>query len=268
MARLYNPKLLYDPATMPLVDEADTFGCTFVRFHWVPTEAEQRLIDAHWRPLFYRHSLINTKMALATHAGAGVPGWDPFYGMSEVEKDALSSDEYYRLSDQSLGTKIARGLPVKPTGLTNDPRLPERAPEPHGGDLQDYLAGPAGGDILLMLQQAKEHYHDCVRAEYNSLVIQHTTLKAGSWAERAKLAGVAPPTLEDAHKAYQKRLSGPKQEKPWWAPQRTVIPGLWREWEIVEVERERARQNAVERAWQRAEAATKSVLGQTWGGGT
>jgi hypothetical protein len=255
MMTLYDPKVLYDPATMPLVDEADTFGCSFVRFHWVPSEAEQRLIDAHWRPLFYRHSLINTKMSLATGAGVGVPGWDPFYGLTEAEKDTLEGDAYYSISDQGLGTKLARGQRVEPTGLADDPRLPEQEP----------AAAPV--DIVQMLRDAAARYEAGVQAEHTKMLAEYAALKSGSWAQRAAAPKVAP-TLAEARKAYQERLCGPKEpERPWWCAPPTVIPGAWHEWEIVEIERERARQDRVEAAWQRAEAAYKSI-NPTWGGGT
>lgn len=251
MAHFYDPKTIYDPATMPLVEGHDlTNGCTFVRFHWVPTESEQRKIDAHWRPDFYRHSLINTKMALATHAGVGVPGWDLFYGMSEGEKDALSSEEYMRLSEQSLGTRMARGQRIEPTGLADDPRLPERA---------------TPVDIVQMLRDAGARFEAGVQAEHAKMLAEHAAQKSGTWAQRAS-ATRTPPTLADARKAYQERqrwrLGGGFEEAQapsWCSWKPPVVPGVWHEWEIVEIERERARQDAVERAWQRAEASYKSI---------
>jgi hypothetical protein len=257
MARLYlwEPKIIYDRATMPLVKGHDlTNGCTFVRFHWVPTEWEQEAIDGHWRPDFYRHSLINTKMSLATGAGVGVPGWDPFYGMSEAEKEALEGDEYFRVADKSLGTKIARGQRIRPTGLATDPRLPPRDSEPRT-------------DIVQILRDAAARYDVGVAAEHQRLLAEHAALKKGTWAQRAA-APKTPPTLEDARRAYELKVGGRKEERPWWAPEPAVVPGVWHEWEIVEVERERARQARVEAAWERAEAAVKRVLGEKWGGGT
>lgn len=274
MARLYNPRELYDPATMPLVEGwEETNNCVFVRFHWVATQEEQRSIDAHWRPLFYRHSLINTKMALATHAGVGVPGWDPFFGITEAQREALTSEEYYRLSDQSLGTKLARGIPVEPTGLAEDPRLPPPPPEicsEYSCDCSMHRRSrgePPRYDIIQMLRDAAARYEAGVRQQHAKMLGEHAAQKIGSWAQRA-FAPRTPPTLEQARAAYQERLSGPKEARPWWAPEPTVIPGIWHEWEIVEVLREQARQQAVEAAWERAEARVKSVLGEKWGGGT
>jgi hypothetical protein len=257
MTTLYDPKVLYDLKTMPKVEGwEENNNCDFVRFHWVPTATEQRKIDAHWRPAFYRHSLINTKMALATHAGVGVPGWDPFYGMTEadVEQLLLVPRLYSHYSDQSLGTKLARGRRVEPTGLADDPRLPEREP-----------AAPV--DIVQMLRDAAARYEAGVQAEQAKMLAEHAALKSGSWAQRAAAPKVAP-TLAEARKAYQEQLCGPKEaERPWWCAPPPVVPGVWHEWEIVEIERERARQDAVEAAWQRAEAAYKSI-NPTWGGGT
>jgi hypothetical protein len=183
-----------------------------------------------------------------------VPGWDPFYGMSEAEKEALEGDEYFRVADKSLGTKIARGQRIRPTGLATDPRLPERAPEPRT-------------DIVQMLRDAAARYEAGVQAEHERLLAEHAALKKGTWAQRAA-APKTPPTLEDARRVYELKVGGPKEEWPPWTTRPPAIPGLWHEWEIVEVERERARQDAVEAAWQRAEAAAKRAIGPTWGGGT
>lgn len=264
MTTLYDPKVLYDPATMPLVEGwEENNNCDFVRFHWVPTATEQRKIDTHWRPAFYRHSLINTKMALATHAGVGVPGWDPFYGMTEadVEQLLLVPRLYSHYSDQSLGTKLARGQRVEPTGLADDPRLPEREP----------AAAPV--DIVQMLRDAAARYEAGVQAEHAKMLAEHAALKSGSWAQRAAGPKV-PPTLEDARKSYQERQrwrhGGAREEaeRPWWCAPPPIVPGVWHEWEIVEIVREEARQDRVEAAWQRAEAAAKRAIGPTWGGGT
>jgi hypothetical protein len=262
MAHFYDPKTIYDPTTMPLVEGHDlTNGCTFVRFHWVPTESEQRKIDAHWRPDFYRHSLINAKMACATHAGVGVPGWDPLFGITEAELEAMRPEDRYRLYDQSLGTRMARCQRIEPTGLADDPRLPERAPE---------RATPV--DIVQMLRDAGARFEAGVQAEHAKMLAEHAAQKSGTWAQRAAAPKVVP-TLEDARKSYQERqrwrLGGDFEDaqRPWWAPERAVVPGVWHEWEIVEIERERARQDAVEAAWQRAEASYKSI-NPTWGGGT
>jgi hypothetical protein len=138
MAALYDSKKFYDPDTMPLVEGwAENNNCVLVRFHWALTENQQKSVDAHWRPDFYRHSLINNKMYLSTLAGAGVPVWDPFYGLSEAEKDALNYEEYMRLDAQSLGTKLARGLPLEPTGLEKDPRMSNTIGE--AGDIFEVL---------------------------------------------------------------------------------------------------------------------------------
>jgi hypothetical protein len=226
MARLYNPKDIYDPATMPLVEGwAENNNCVLIRFHWVLTEADQKAVDTHWRPEFYRHSLINTKMALATHAGAGVPGWE------------------------ELGSKIAQGRPVEPTGLDDDPRLPLRE-------------GPKA-DILQILQGAKDRYDAGVKAEHERMLTEHAAMKTGSWAQRAAVGRAPPPALEDSRRSYEQKVSGPK--RPW--PQPPAVPGVWHEWEIVEIAREQQRQDAVERAWQRAEDSYKAI-NPTWGGGT
>jgi hypothetical protein len=239
----------------------------------VPTEAEQRKIEAHWRPLFYRHSLINAKMACATHAGVGVPGWDPLLGITEAQLEALSCEDRYRLYDQSLGTKIARGQRIEPTGLADDPRLPPPPKEvctEYSCDCSVHRSSrgePPRHDVVQKLRDGVACYEAGVAAEHAKMLAEHAAEKSGSWAQRAA-APKAPPTLEEARAAYQERLYGPKEVRPWWCAPPAVIPGVWREWEIVEVERERARQARVEAAWERAEAHVKSVLGQTWGGGT
>ncbi len=259
MSHLYDPRTIYDPSTMPLVEGwEETNNCTFVRFHWVPTKAEQDAIDRHWRPLFYRHSLINSKMYLATTAGRGVPGWDPYLGYTEEQSEKRDYETGDGLYDNTLGVRIAQGRRVEPTGLADDPRLPERAePEPRT-------------DIVQMLRDAAARYEAGVRAQHAEMLVTHAAQKAGSWAQRAKLAGAPPPTLADARKAYQERLGGVAREdaqRSWWMPQPAVTPGIWHEWEIVEVERERARQKAIDDAEARADAYMKSRY-PCWGGGT
>lgn len=252
MAHIYDPRVLYNPTTMPKVEGWElTNGCDFVRFHWVLTEADQKTVDAHWRPDFYRHSLINTMMSLATGAGVGVPGWDPFLG---VDTDTLESDEYFRLSDQDLGTKIARGARIRPTGLADDPRLPERP--------------SSSVSIVSLLQDAAARAEAEVRAKHAEMVADWRARKSGTWAQRAAAAKEPEPTLEDARRWRTARLSGPpREEYPWAFYHPAPIAGVWHEWEIVEIERERARQDRIERAWERAEAAYKSI-NPTWGGGT
>jgi hypothetical protein len=250
MTALYDPRILYDPATMPLVEGwAEHNNCTFVRYHWCLTEADQAAVDKHWRPLFYRHSIINLRMEQATSAGAGIPGWDPFLGIRD--RNSLSSEEYQRLSDSDLHAKIARGLYIVPTGLADDPRLPERP--------------PSSANIVQMLRDAAERYPREVEAEHAQMMAEWRALKS-SWAGRAK-AGAAP-TLEDARKKRKERLCGKMEGRYWYTTPEPTTPGIWHEWEIVEILREEARQAGVEAAWQRAEARVKSVLGQTWGGGT
>jgi hypothetical protein len=228
MARLYNPREIYDPATMPKVLGWElNNNCDFVRFHWVLTEADQQAVDSHWRPDFYRHSLINTKMYLATCAGAGIPGWDPFYGMSEAEKTALEGDAYFRVADQSLGTKMARGKRIEPTGLAEDPRLPPRAAS----------ADPEDGNILLKLAQADARYREGLWAEHQRLLAEHAAQKTGTWAQRAA-APKKPPTLEDARRSYEGRLKEPKADR---LGRKATRLGTWHEWEIVEIAREEAR---------------------------
>jgi hypothetical protein len=221
----YNPKILYDRDTMPKVEGwEETNNCDFVCFHWVLTEADQKEVDAHWRPVFYRHSLINTKMALAASAGAGIPGWE------------------------DLGTKIAQGKPIYPTGLEDDPRLPERESD-----------GPRG-DIMGMLCDAAARANEENAVEHAQMLANFKKRKSSSWAQRAMAASEDEPTLMDVAQLRAARFSP--------APRDWSYAGTWRPWEIEEILMERARQDGVEAAWQRAEARVKSVLGQKWGGGT
>jgi len=81
-------------------------GIEYIRYFWVFTEEDQRTVDTHWWPEHIRHSLINTKMYLASLPGAGIPGW--------------GSD----FADQ-----VAQGT-VRPTGLAHDPRVPVCDAEP------------------------------------------------------------------------------------------------------------------------------------------
>lgn len=257
----YDPKTIYDLSTMPKVEGwEESNGCDFVRFHWVLTERDQKKVDQHWRPDFYRHSLVNTKMALATHAGVGIPGWDPFYGMDrEAMADGVGSPtdlcpeqrslDYWDLSDQTLGTRIARqGIrSIKPTGLEDDPRV-WRDP-----------AAPKG-DILGLLRGAAARYEQDLKALHEDMLAKHAAMKGGSWAQRAS-ASRQPPTLEEARKQLEAR----RRSAPRWGQR---IQGTWRLWEIEEIQREVTRQERVEAAWQRAEALAKSVIGPTWGGGT
>ena len=221
----YNPKILYDRDTMPKVEGWEaTNNCDFVRFHWVLTEADQKKVDTHWRPVFYRHSLINTKMALAASAGAGIPGWE------------------------DLGTKIAQGQPIYPTGLEDDPRLPERDSEaPHC-------------DIMGMLRDAAARANEEIAAEHAQMLADFKKRKNGSWAQRATSAKESEPTLEEAALRRAEHF-GP-------TPHGWSYPGIWQPWEIEEILREQVRQDDVEAAWERSEARVKSVLGQMWGGGT
>ncbi len=254
MARLYNPREIYDLRTMPRVEGfAENNNCDFVRFHWVPTEAEQKHVDERGGHIFYRHSLINTKMYLATTAGAGIPGWDPFYGMSEAEKAALKGNAYFRVADQSLGTKMARSKRIQPTGLVEDPRLPPRAASADADD----------GNILLKLAQADARYREGVSAEHQRLLAEHAAQKTGTWAQRAA-APKKSPTLEDARRSYEGRL---KDRGAGRYERRATRPGIWHEWEIVEISREEARQRRIEEAEARADATMKSRY-PCWGGGT
>lgn len=256
----YNPKTIYDVVTMPKVEGwEESNGCSFVRFHWVFTERDQQKVDEHWRPEFYRHSLVNTKMALATHAGVGVPGWDPFLGKdrTSLSEDVtpptdLCPDEetlnFWELEDQTLGTKIAQGKRIEPTGIEDDPRVwrdPD-APRPRG-------------DIVGLLREAAARYDAELNAEHAKMLAEHAALKSGSWAQRAT-APRAAPTREEARKRLQERRRRPTR----YGVERA---GVWRPWEIEEITREEAWQDRVEAAWQRAEASYKAV-NPTWGGGT
>jgi hypothetical protein len=227
MARLYNPREIYDPVTMPRVKGfAENNNCDFVRFHWVPTEAEQKSVDARGGHIFHRHSLINSKMWLATCAGAGIPGWE------------------------DLSARLSQGRRVNPTGLADDPRLPEREPA-------------APGDILYKLYAADACYWEAVDREYRRLLAEHAAQKTGTWAQRAA-APKALPTREDARRSYEARIQerdGDRYER------RATRPGVWHEWEIVEITREQARQRRIEEADARADAYMKSRY-PCWGGGT
>jgi hypothetical protein len=243
MAHIFNPKSIYDPATMPLVEGWElTNNCTFVRFHWVLTEADQKAVNEHWRPDFYRHSLINTKMSLATSAGRGIPGWDPYLGLSEEDAEKRDYETGDGLYDNTLSVKIAQGRHIKPTGLADDPRLPQ--PE------------PSSVSIVSLLQDAMARYPQEVAEEHEKMLAEWRALKS-SWAGRMK-AG-PEPTLEDAKKARVARL-GPSTGG--WTQ-----PGLWREWEIVEVEREKNRLRGIDEAEARCDAYMKSRY-PCWGGGT
>ena len=244
----YDPKLIYDLATMPLVEGfEETNNCDFVRFHWVCTEAEQAEINFRkergWNPMFWQHSSINTKMRLATSAGAGIPGWE------------------------DLGTKIARGQPISPTGLAQDPRLPPRDPETPRGDIVGMLRAAAA-----KADQEITELHTEMVAGWKA---RRSALK--SWAQVAakkQMEGQEPTLLEAAQmRLYRK---GHYHEDEWVVrdgklcrqmPYGLQRPGTWRPWEIEEILREEARQAAVEAAWQRGEASYKAI-NPTWGGGT
>jgi hypothetical protein len=221
---------------MPLVEGwEETNNCTFVRFHWVPTESEQKHVDARGGHIFHRHSLINAKMYLATCAGAGIPGWE------------------------NLGSKLSQGKRIQPTGLAEDPRLPPRDP-----------AAPRG-DILSLLRGAAARYREGVSAEHQRLLNEHAALKSGTWAQRASAPKVAP-TLTEARESYEQRQrwrQGGAFERaldPSW-DWKATRPGTWHEWEIVEISREQARIRAIDEAEARADAYMKSRY-PCWGGGT
>jgi hypothetical protein len=264
MTAFYDPKQIYDPSTMPLVEGwEENNNCTFVRFHWVCTEAEQKQVDAHWRPLFYRHSLINTKMALATSAGAGIPGWDPFLG---VNKDALNREKYWALADESLSTKIARGEPIFPTGLAEDPRVwREEVKEvcsEYSCDCSAHRASrgePPRNYIADLLRYAAARAEKEIAEIHAQMLADWRARKSGSWAQRAAAAKEPEPTLADAARRRAERFGA--------APRGWTRPGVWRPWEIEEILREETRQARVEAAWERADAAYKAI-NPTWGGGT
>lgn len=244
----YNPKQIYDRATMPLVEGfEESNGCDFVRFHWVCTEAEQAEINFRkergWNPMFWQHSMINTKMALACSAGVGIPGWE------------------------NLGTKIARGEPIEPTGLADDPRLPplvSDAPKP---------------DILAMLRDAAAKADQEIAEIHAELVAawkaRCSALK--SWANVAakkQMEGQEPTLLEAAQlRLYRKGLISEdewvvrdgklysKQSHSW------TRGGTWRPWEIEEIRREEARQQRIHEAEVRTDGYMKSRY-PCWGGGT
>ena len=208
-------------------------------YYWAFTEADQRDVDAHWNPDFFRHTVINTQMYFASLPGAGVPGWDPFLS---VDRRALGEVEYWRLAANSFADQV-REYRVQPTGLEDDPRLPARE---------------GGGDILGLLRDAAARYPVEVAAEHAAMLAEHTALSA-SWAGRLR-AGPTP-TLEDARRRRAERLSPPRSD---WA---VTVSGTWRPWEIEEILKEQARADGIERAWMRAEDAYKAI-NPSWGGGT
>jgi hypothetical protein len=205
--------------SLPRVPRSINGGCDFVRYHWVLAEADQRIVDAHWKPEFYRHSLVNSRMSLAALPGAGIPGWG-----------------------SNFSEQVASGR-VQPTGLEDDPRVP--VPEP-------------AGDILSLLRDAATRASVEIAAEHAAMLTEHAALKA-TWAGRAR-AGPTP-TLEEARNRRAERLAPPRSD---WM---RTVPGVWRPWEIEEIMKEQARAARIERAWERAENAYKSI-NPTWGGGT
>lgn len=218
MATFYDGSILYNKETMPKVEGwEESNNCDFVRFHWVCTADEQRQVDAHWRPLFYRHSLINSKMYLASLPGAGVPGW----GLD-------------------FSKQVGDGN-VRPTGLDEDPRLP-----PHDPDAPR-------ADILGILCDAAVRYKTDVDVKHMQMLADWTARKNGTWAQRLSAAKEPAPTRETAVKVLTAERAEPEQVKPWWYEE-SVQPGIWRPWEIEEILKEQERSNSIERAWQRAEA--------------
>lgn len=222
-----------------------------VIYDWVFTEADQRQVDTHWNPAFYRHTVINTHLFWASLPGAGIPGWDPFIG---VDRYNLSEDEYWRLNCESFATKVREGR-VQPTGLEDDPRAPTAA---------------AGGDIVGMLLDAAARATAEIAADHAARVADWQARKTGTWAERAGAAREPKPTWEEARARRAARLSGPplvENQYPLFSDWTPVKRGTWRLWEIEEILKEEERVAAIERAWERADAAYKAV-NPTWGGGT
>lgn len=240
MTTLYDPSVLYDRRTMPLVRYNN---CDFVRFFWVCTERQQRQVDAqNWAGALA--SLADTYMANAAANGSGVPGWDPFFGLNE---ETLFDAEYRRLAANDFTHQVAHGT-VRPTGLEEDPRVWR----PATGD-------PPTKDIRTLLHDAAARYEAAIAAEHQRLLQEHAAQRNGSWAARARAGPV--PTLEDARKSYTARHAAPTAYG-------YVHEGTWHEWEVVEVNREQTRQDGIEAAWARADANAKAVIGPTWGGGT
>lgn len=133
--------------TLPRVPRSISGGCDFVRYHWVFTEADQQIVDAHWKPEFYRHSIINSMVYLASLPGAGIPGWGG-----------------------NFSEQVAAGR-VQPTGLEDDPRVP--------------VPQTGGGDILSLLRDAAKRASVEIAAEHAAMLAEHAALKA-SWAGRAR----------------------------------------------------------------------------------
>jgi hypothetical protein len=102
-------------------------------YDWVFTEADQRLVDSHWNPGFYRNTVIETRLYLASLPGAGVPGWDPFFG---IDRNSMSYADYTLVAANTFADQVREGR-VRPTGLEDDPRLSA----PAVGDILDLLRG-------------------------------------------------------------------------------------------------------------------------------
>lgn len=212
-------------------------------YDWVFTETDQKQVDKHWDPAFYRNTIINSHLFWASLPGAGIPGWDPFLG---VDRRALNDHEYQQLARDSFADQVREGR-VRPTGLVDDPRVPPAT----------------GGDIVGMLLDAAARATVEVAAEHAALLANWRARKTGTWAERAAAAREPEPTWDDAVRLRAARLDPPRVK--WESPY--VTPGTWRPWEIEEILKEQGRVAAIERAWERADAAYKAV-NPTWGGGT
>lgn len=193
---------------------------------------------------------MTTKHCISwVYAGKGVPGWDPYLGMSRAEYEGLTyRDPHFR---QMLSSKICCGERIQPTGLADDPRLPPRAPTVN---------------IVTLLQDAAARYQAEVAEDHQARLADWARRKSGTWAERVAAAKEPEPTLEEAKERRKERYE-PKTEVWQWycAPQQ--VPGVWHEWELLEIWNEQARIRAIDEAEARADAYIKSRYPR-WGGGT
>jgi hypothetical protein len=188
----------------------------------------------------------------ASQPGAGVPAWDPFYG---IDRNSVHGDDYWRLADNSFSNLVADGR-VRPTGLERDPRLPPAEPGPQP-------------DILQLLRAAAARYEASVEAQLAKMIAEHAAMKKGSWADRIKSSQALAPTRADAM-AFLARRSG-DVERPWDHHYYRRRAGLWRPWEVEEVAKEEWRQAESARLYHESEARCDAIMKSiypTWGGGT
>ena len=195
------------------------------------------------------------------YAGKGIPGWDPYLGLTKEQATKRDYETGDGLYDNMLSARIGQGRPIVPTGLQDDPRLPR----------QSLLSSrPTGPSILALLQDAEARYHRDIAVLHAEMVADWRRRRNGTWAQRIASTGEPEPTLEDARRRRKERMEGPPQEDvawyPWYSPP-PVTPGKWHEWELLEIWGEQARIRAIDEAEGRADAFMKSRY-PCWGGGT